>query len=324
MHSFKLIPQKLNFLGVCFMSTMALIAGPVDYSATIFDTGSIQVMAPDHALASGAYRIEANEKPWLRWSEEDFKQSYAALQKVSAVWRGKLFSDQFFVIGQQRIAGSPPHHVEIIPFQMTSSKIGLYWQQFKVLWSVSFGERITNEEEYTYIGNIKGFLGLPLKDKAEIVEAVAQKGCAFCPGKVIDSQQVFEGRKVRVLYNYKPVGAGEEKLHFLIVPKEHRNDLKDLTEDEYVETQRISQALCNHFLENRPVHNLYYYHNNGDKIQSVRHWHQHVILTTTPANDWMSKLSFLWKMTFGASALQGDALAVPVQRYKNELQSLSY
>lgn len=142
----------------------------------------------------------------------------------------------------------------------------------------------------------------------------------FCNQEVIDKQRVFAGKKVTLLYNYKPLG--NDQLHFLIVPKEHRETFTHLTQEEYLETAQLASKVMTHFREKGfPVAHLF--HKSGSAAgQTVPHWHLHLILSSSKEISTWEKVALLKNMIWGTSPLSDQELAKRVRNYQQELQKI--
>lgn len=131
---------------------------------------------------------------------------------------------------------------------------------------------------------------------------------------------VFEGKKINVLYNYAPLVGGKEKLHFLIVPKQHRPKFSDLTEAEYLEAMVIAQKLIS-FYKDKGYHTAYLFDKSGREAgQTVPHWHEHLVFPSTQA--FLVMLSVLKNILIGPSCIPQDELQIRVQSLKKELSAI--
>ncbi|PWU15022.1 MAG: hypothetical protein C5B45_03355 [Chlamydiae bacterium] len=99
---------------------------------------------------------------------------------------------------------------------------------------------------------------------------------AFCTQKIIEKQRVFEGRLINILYDYAPIGP--EKVHLLLVPKEHREKFSDLTKEEFLEIDDLSQKLIHFYKDKNPDRRdsaVHVFDKTGALAgQTVPHWHQ--------------------------------------------------
>jgi diadenosine tetraphosphate (Ap4A) HIT family hydrolase len=156
----------------------------------------------------------------------------------------------------------------------------------------------------------------------ESIEETIQGNDAFCDQKVIDKQLVFEGKEINILYNYAPIVLGEGKLHFLIVPKQHRSKFTDLTETEYLDVMQLSQKLVG-FYKGKGYHTAYLFDKTGIEAgQTVPHWHEHVVFTATKTQEFFGKLTVLKNMLFGSSPLPSKELQIRVLLLKEDLNEV--
>lgn len=242
------------------------------------------------------------------------------LQALVDLWKTQGVSDSYMLLGVDKLQESEPFHFQAVPYESKNWVVLKVWQQFLVLWRFTFGglglsaDRISLlDSVYTDFGDVGAQIAAKVGDATD---------CAFCDNEVIDSQIVFKGRSFNILYNYAPIGLGKEKLHFLIVSKEHRPDFEMLTEEEHTEAFELSQMvttrLQEHFTENS-LSKLYIYHKTGDEAgQSVKHWHMHLVFTQNIKQDIWGRLTVLRNILFGAIfsfRLSKEALAKQQEKY---------
>src|SRR5262249_563078 len=134
----------------------------------------------------------------------------------------------------------------------------------------------------------KDMFSKPHIETAGSVAKTAEKEDFFCRDNVIKQQSVYENDKTNILYDYKPL----TQLHFLIMPKEHREKFSNLTQKEYLEASRLRQLLIKHYHKSHPV--VYVFSKNG-LGQSVKHLHEHVVLVENETQDVFGKLLMLKK-----------------------------
>ena len=267
-------------------------------------------------LTRGSIAIEArDEKKLSEWDENQHKQTHNLLRKVIAVWKDKGIDD--YLIYSK---GSPlsSHRFEIVPYEKKGFSI---LQQFRVLWSVIFGGRLrTSSEQKNTLEYFQSSL-VRLKEENILPEHRINHvaSCNFCKQEVINRQCVYEGKKIRILYNYAPIVLGKDKLHFLMVPKEHREAFTDLTSEEYLETMALAKQLIDTF-QKEGYHTAYTLNKTGKRAgQSVPHSHEHLIFTSSKTQEVFGKLMVLKNMLIGAWQLPKDELKVRVENLKKKL-----
>lgn len=191
------------------------------------------------------------------------------------------------------------------------ARVKAFFLQLVVIVRVTFGrythstdERKSLHNEYREITSQK-------------VEKVAEERLhagedAFCKRPVIDSQQIWEGKHIRVLFNYAPIGA--EKLHFLLTPKAHKEKFSELSKEEFEEVQTFAKTLVEHYSE----HKYYRYNKTGSLAgQTVPHFHEHVVFVR-PQHEFWGQLSVFLRMLIPPSPLSSLALAKKVSSLKTE------
>ncbi|GAB4188169.1 MAG: hypothetical protein Tsb0015_07850 [Simkaniaceae bacterium] len=281
---------------------------------------TVQVQIPSCPLADSSLQITA-QTPFQDWTAEEHEASYYMLQKTIEIWQEQKFAKQYVVYGKER--SKEAFQWEIIPFQTTSNCFSWFWQQFKVLYRISFGSReLSDKEKQAQLNNyIHRFILHPNRRKKESKEEAGTD--SFCKQNVIEKQWILEGRKINVLYNYAPIGFGGERLHFLFVPKFHREKFHEVTLEEYAEITEAAKQILNHFSQNRALKGSHLFHKTGkDAGQTVKHWHLHMILTSNDAQDFFGKLTVLKNMLIGSSKMTDEALQKKVEDLRGELKDL--
>lgn len=151
---------------------------------------------------------------------------------------------------------------------------------------------------------------------AEKIDNVILGNDPFCREDVIQKQQVLEGKRIRVLYDQAPIGAGEHKIHFLFTSKVHRRDFRELTEEEYTEAAALMQFVVERLQNDTNIHRIYQYHKTG-RIQSVKHLHIHLVATVSAEHDADTKTQLLLNMVSWSSKLDEETLKAKVTYYRN-------
>jgi diadenosine tetraphosphate (Ap4A) HIT family hydrolase len=234
------------------------------------------------------------------------------------VWEKRGIHD--YLIFAKETPDSHKFRWEIIPF----SKDGFrFWKQFNVLWNVIFGSSCLSEkDQIKIVENFQAENDLFSDTSVQQMDSFGVIGeDPFCQQKIIDRQIVFEGKEINILYNYAPIGLGEDRLHFLIVPKQHRPGFSDLTETEYLEAMDLVQNLVN-FYTNKGYEIVYIFDKTGVEAgQTVPHWHEHVIFATSKTQEFVAKLMVLKNMLFSSSPMGEEELEKNWQRWRKKINS---
>jgi len=303
----------------------------------VHQEGTVVVKVPHRPLAEDSLIFGlVNGKKFVDWTDADHQNTYTALQKAARIWEEKKIED-FIVIG--KATKDENFHWEAAPYTKPS---GCFWNLNQVLSRYCYLRFLKvlpiARRKIKQIGVLRRvvFQGslLSRKKQNEIQRSYQQKFSIvsdyqprsseegedyFCSEAVIKAQSVFEGNKVRILYNYAPVGVGKKKRHFMIMPKEHRTNFLDLKQDEYVEAAQLAQALFKHF--QMPA---YLFHKtNPESGQTVPHWHLHVPFYETKVEEWVGKLTVFKNTVWGSKRLSPGALDQEVLKYRQELQGLT-
>lgn len=288
---------------------------------------SLRVFIPKKQLLNQSLQIESKtQKSFDNWSKEDHASSHKLMQFVASAWKNDHITDQYMIFGKVE---SNHFKWEMVPYQKCSNCIYRMIQQIKVLWRIVFGGVTLTKESYAnQIKNYKEVLSkncIPffenLQKEFQPSENTSKGDDSFCKDDVIERQWVLKGKKVNILYNYAPIGFGGERLHFLVVPKNHRETFTDVTEEEYSESLELTQKLVDHLSESRKtVKNIYLLNKTGvDAGQTVKHWHLHVIFSMNTAQDFWGKITVLKNILLGSSPMQKNELEKKISELRNEL-----
>ena len=267
-----------------------------------------KITIPTAALASNSLLIEPTS------GQPNSSELFKMVQKVAQFWESKGVKNYLVYKSNEDTAW------EMVPVQGTKTS---FWDrsrafahQLYVVSSVTFGRySVSESEKDRLITEYKDLASFDAKETASTVNQVAQD--AFCKKAVIDSQLIWEGKYVRVLYNYAPIGS--EGLHFLLVPKAHKEGLTELSQEEFEEVQTLAETLKQHY----PNHRCYRYNKTGSLAgQTVPHFHEHVVFVL-PQDDFKGKLSVFLRMITPPQPLNSQQLSERVSELKfkfNELE----
>lgn len=283
---------------------------------------SLLTLIPNKQLLSGSLQVSAPEKKFSELSSLDHENSYLFIQKIANVWKQSHFTDQYLLYAK---VDEKPFHWEMVPYQKCRTFIGRAVQQIQVLWRTIFGGiEISKQEMQDQVQNFTHLLRT-FPEISQSLDVPSQGSDSFCKTNTIDRQWVITGDKVNVLFNYAPIGFGGERLHFLVVPKNHRETFTDVTKDEYSESMTLTNRLIDHFTENRKtVENAYLLHKTGiDAGQTVKHWHLHVIFSMNKAQDIWGKFTVFKNILLGSSPMKKEDLALKVNSFREELNKIN-
>lgn len=296
-------------------------------NSAFFTHQQMQVSIPYCPLADESLRIEpqAAVLHFTDWNRENHESSYALIRNIAYNWKEEGIHD-YLIYGKEVYgADSGKFYWEVIPFHgwKRFNQFGRFWNHFKLLKKVVFGPSCLSEQD----------LGLRIQNFQKIKEVLAnsfdsssppstlaKSDDPFCQDEVIVRQSVFDANPyVTILYNFAPIGLGKEKLHFLIIPKQHRHGLTDLTKEEYQESMILAAKLIS-FYQKKGYPSAYLLHKTGAEAgQTVPHWHLHVIFTANAVEEYAGKFMILKRMLIGSSPLSSDELEKRVKAYREEL-----
>ncbi len=307
----------------CVLLVVVFHLSSVCYSSdfTVVEREGIKVLIPEKPLAYKSLQIaHVGSKGFLSWSDPDHAHSFGLLQKVASVWQQNKIN-QFLICGQVYMDSEMPFSWEIVPYCTQNTRMGSLWQILGVQWKIAFGAPIVpievrkaQREEYKpYFQDCSLF---------ENINNTAIHGSdPFCKPEVIDKQLILDGNTVQVLYNYAPIGFGVEKLHFLVIPKKHRVDFKELQVQEYKEAMVLAKEIIYCFSKNRNNQEIFLVHKTGkDAGQTVFHWHMHIVISANYAHNLFYKLLILKNKMFGSTPMTDTELKERVEQLRAEFE----
>ncbi len=283
------------------------MAATVIKDACLHEGTNWDITIPSQALAPrGSVYCESK-------NAGDVSELFSLSQKVAQFWehqwaRKGWGANYFFYTSSQEKGW------EIVPYPPSypsgyAEKIKAWILQFQVTAAVVFGKfSRTSEVDPSFK---KKFQSFQVQSPSTKVQQIATD--AFCDERVINSQGIWEGTHIQVLYNYKPLG--KEGLHFLLVTKEHKERFTELSLEEFQEKERLAAALIKYY----SGYTWYRYHKTGRLAgQSEPHFHEHVVFVQ-PQDEFWSKLSLFVRMIFPSWPLHPTELAKRVKHLKEIL-----
>lgn len=282
---------------------------------------SLNTIVPKKQMADQSLQIVAPNKPFSAWSEQDHAHSNLFMQRITQAWKSNKFTTQYLIYGK---IDTNVFNWEIVPYQKCQTCLGRMFQQLQVLWrAIIGGVTVSNKSHNQQVKNYQSLL--EKAPKSILPSEISSLGKdSFCKQDTIERQRVMSGKKINVLFNYAPIGFGGERLHFLVVPKEHREAFPDVTQEEYCESMALTTKLVNHFTKTRKtIKNAYLLNKTGaDAGQTVKHWHLHVIFSTNSAQDFSGKITVMKNILLGSTPMKKDDLAKRVSTLRKELAHL--
>jgi diadenosine tetraphosphate (Ap4A) HIT family hydrolase len=282
----------------------------------------VKVILPKNPLAAGSLIIEPNDDVFhlSAWTKAQHEQAFEFMIKIIDIWKKSNTVGDYMVYG--KVTPGEKFAWEVVPYPKTNWKIVTIWNQFKVLWNITFGATVVsssaqNKLSEFYAKNLdKFYMNIDLKS------IIHPKGTdKFCEQDVINRQSVYEGKHIRILHDYAPL-LGKDKTHLLLMPRYHREKFENLSKEEYGELAEKRGLLVEHY-EKKGFKTIYLYSNNGS-IQSQKHFHEHFIPTTSKIDEIWGKLKVLKKilLPFLTSKLNIAELAERISSTQKELTPL--
>ena len=316
----------MDALILSFLSYTGLYQDQKETLVACHSKSNTQLMVSSQPLAPNSVAItsiDPNKFHLEDWSKKEIEESYLYLQGIVKKIEEQEKKPSYMVYAKDNLASSSPLHWDYIPYEKTTWKIIRFWQQFKILWRITFGGFTLPNQEQRRISTDYATFFQSYRDQEQGDPIEKPKHTdAFCQVEVINKQCVLQGEKINVLYSYTPIGFGGERLHFLFTPKMHAERFTDLSKEEYSEALYLAQKVIAILKTTRPnIQNVYLFHKTGeDAGQTVAHWHMHLVVTTNASQDFYGKLTVLKNMIIGSSPLKGTFLKNEVDKYALELK----
>lgn len=290
-------------------------------SNCVYELGEFTVRVPEQPLADRSLQIQKQE-PFVNWTQEDHKKSYKLFQKIVRIWNKENIHDYliFSKIGLEN-EDTTPFTWEIVPYSTTATRLGQVWQQFQVLWKITFGgSRLFPDEQEKYVQTYtQSFSEHTIQANSPREEEVSSD--AFCNPQIIDKQRIFKGKTITVLYNYAPIGWSQEKLDFLLITNKHRN-FDTLEEEEYAEAMQLCKKIITYYRE-KMQKIAYIFLKEGEYAgENVDHTHIHLIILANRTEDWWGKGTVLKNMLIGPSILPDSDLENRVNTLRKQLEPI--
>lgn len=277
----------------------------------VYEGKNLKVTVPKHPLAPRSVVVIPTGE------DRDYKEEYDTFQKIAQITQGP------YMIYSKESLQKPSLKWEFVPYPKTGWWL---WNQIKVLWNISFGGWMTPVVTRQQVAKSykDAFEQNPsAKQTAKKTEKIAYD--VFCDPEKIKRQLIVEGKKVNILYDVAPIAIGKEKLHFLIITKEHRATFEELTQEEYKEVQEFGESLTD-FYAKKGYQTVYRFNKNGHDAaerkqvgQTVPHWHEHFVVTATKTEEWFGKWMVLKGMLWGKKILSDQEFESRVTALRKEL-----
>lgn len=308
-----------------------------------YDDG-VAVGMPFSPLSDGAMSVLAHKYDKDFGNNRQILQScYTHLKKIANAWEQRGINDYLIFTQQNNSTTS----FQIIPYPKTCFP---FWRKFQVLWNISFMDACFSKKTvaialiaaavlfaskataitlavivvasavFKYLTDIKPLSKEDLqKEHLDLIPEApdATNPDPFCKPDNVKLHLIFSTKTMNVLANKRPLNVGPNRLHFLILPKEHRLKFAELTQEEFVEAMSLSQFITNHYSFGGTK---FCYNTNGALAgQSVKHWHHHVIIPESALGSIMGKLHVLRNMTLGSKELTDNELTQRVQMFQKQI-----
>ncbi len=308
--------SKLAVAALLYASALTAI----EESPVIIAEKSVELLIPECPLALGAVEI-AKIGPlhnFTDWTKQEHFETYTLMRKVAQIWDERQVFN-FLMLGMQDYSpAAKSFSWQMVPFPDSESK---FLRQITVIWHTFFGSScLSLEDRHHEAIHYRHYV----YESEQEWQPIDRKVCAnntedpFLKPAVLAKQQIYEGKLVRVLYNYAPL----QPLAFLIITKEQRRSFQELTPEEYEEAQQVTQKIIAHYY--KQGHELaYLFHKTGSNAgQTVCHWHQHLIFPEERITSYWQGIYMLGKLMGSETPLSDEELANRVEPLKSEFQAI--
>lgn len=138
--------------------------------------------------------------------------------------------------------------------------------------------------------------------------------CPFCRPEVIEKQEVYHSCYWRILIDYQPALPG----HLLLVPIAHRLTRHDLTNEENQDLIQI-EKIVHKALQGRFGNDIedLQYEKNGPTLQSVNHFHIHVLPITPDQGSLWGRMNLALRLFVPPTKLEASELAKEKATYQS-------
>ncbi|CRX39064.1 HIT family protein [Estrella lausannensis] len=292
---------------------------PLNNQILLHAGNELLVEVPEKSLASGSLQIQSiTERLTIsEWTPTMHREAFDLMQKIASIWKQKGITD-YLIYGKE--AAGKSFCFEMVPYEKSAFSI---FRQLKVLFGITFGAFADSMEKREAVAReyegVRDLFSEALADLSDRVDSLSSHDDAFCKESTFARQCVFEGRTISVLQDYAPLATEEEKLHLILVTRQHRDSFSDISEEEYLESAGMMSKLISHYRE-KGFSTTYIFEKIGRPAgQSVPHRHLHLVFTKQESEELLGKLLVLKKMVLGASKMPDEELRRRVESLRAEL-----
>lgn len=292
---------------------------PLNNRIVLREGSELAIEVPERSLAEGALQIAPNreEVAVSEWTNTMHEEAFSLMQNIASVWKQKGITD-YLIYGKE--TDGKGFSFQMVPYEKS---LFSFFRQLKVLIGITFGALADSKDKREAIARkwegVRGLFSEELAGLSDRVDSLASHDDVFCKESTHERQCVFEGRTISVLQDYAPLATGEEKLHLILVTRDHRDSFSDITDDEYLESAGMMSKLISYYKE-QGFNAVYVFEKTGTRAgQSVRHRHLHLVFTKSGSEELLGKLLVLKKMILGTSKMSDNELARRVEVLKAEL-----
>jgi diadenosine tetraphosphate (Ap4A) HIT family hydrolase len=309
--------MKRYFFVFIFATKISLLAAS---EQVVSIEGQLQVRIPHHPPSEFSLSIEPSPpiESFSDWPINFHSKSYDLLQKITSLWHHSQGITDYMVYGSVTAEAKEKFHWLVIGYPQQGWGP---WKQGTVVWHLlQHTSSLSGEKQKELVEHYRThWHDIPLPAETP---STAEGKDAFCVAEVIAKQRIFSGNHIDILYNYAPLAPGKAALHFLVIPKEHRTTLLELSREEFIEASIFTNNISHYFLTHG-YQTAHIFHKNGVEAgQSVPHWHQHIVLTATSDEDFVFLFNLIKNALCGPTPLSEHDLAERVHEYSQLLRTI--
>lgn len=275
-------------------------------SFVVRSAGHIRLVIPTEVLHPRELGVEISSVTDL--TRDDDSTIFSWIRTVTNQW------DTFLLLARcDRSEERPTMSWRIIPYSNIDSGL---MQRLSIGWRTLWGATpVTPSDDYKRATEI-------LFEDPQLRPILCSDAHITATGlsseQAIDTQQVFEGKTVRLLLNYAPQIAPPHGLHWIFIPKQSEDEL---TEEMWSEMMDIIRKLQYHYQAQYPL-SWIRYADSATAGRSQKIFNLHLIMGTSASDEAWTKIKIMVTELIGPSRLSQEALADLVSTCQAELATV--
>jgi len=314
---------KCLFLGGV-MAGVNTLSCQNDYD--IESSNEFHLKKPNLAFSNEAIELSINTH-FQKMGIEDFRTLYKTRKIAENYFDFKHFSNRlcYFSLKKEQLTlyQLVPYHTPVWFLNLfIFRKIYSVWQQTQVLYHTFFPIKQTQSRTK----------GIDIGQHPELTLIQTSKlktgSGALCDSQVIKSQLIYpekqlENAPMLVLYNYAPLKAGKNQLHFLIIPNPNQpaKDFTELEEEQFIHMMQLIQKIetwAQQKFDGKAM--IHVFDKKGQFAgQTQPLYHAHVVIVDKKSEEFFGKINMLFRMLLPQTPLSKKELEKRVTLLKKTL-----